>query len=248
MLTSEITYEVYLRLNALSDADRERVRSAVAAVSKVVVSENPRYWSSLMAFDAGDKGAALAFANDQPVGFWVVERLHVGDVAGFYTVLTNVLPAYQGKHIAWELRTRFLPIETENDERPRFYTFLTRNPRSWQLNASLCKSAIPDIFDEDFDADLLELGKRAAKQLFPGNHLELPSMVISDVYPPLCCGAKEQHHRQSDIESTFFATPSLRRRENGRFFIGMLKSAAELRAMTGGHLSSRGASEMLRRA
>lgn len=248
MDTNTISYEIYLRLNSLSNTDRERVRYAVATVSKAVVSENPRYWSTLMEFDAGDKGAALAFVDDRPVGFWVVDRLNVGSAAGFYTVLTNVLPEYQGKHIAWQLRTRFLPLETENDERPRFYTFLTRNPRSWQLNASLCRTSIPDIFGDEPDFELLELGKRAAKQLFPDHPLELPSMVMSDVYPPMCCGAKEQHHRQSDIESAFFATPSLSVRENGRFFIGMLKTADELRSMTGGYLAPRPALGQLKRA
>lgn len=228
-----ISYEIYPRLDALRDRDRERVHTAVATVSAALVSENPRYWSALTAFAVGDKGAALAFDGDHAVGFWIVERVNVDDTPGLYTVLTNILPEYQGKHIAWQLRTRFLLPELEDDSRSRFYTFRTRNPRSWELNARLCRSVVPDIFGHPSDEKLLELGRRAANQIFPNLRLDFPSMVIFDVYPPMCCGSKEQHHRDSAIESSFFATPSLSSRENGRFFIGQLKTADEIRAMNG---------------
>ena len=227
----DITYEIYPRLDALPDSDRGRVHSSVATVSEALVSENPKYWSALTALAVGDKGAALAFLNEKPVGFWVLERMEVDGEPGLYTVLTNVLPEYQGQHIAWELRTRFLLCDLADDGRPRFYTFRTRNPRSWQLNARLCQSVVPDVFGKHFDARLLELGRRAAIQLFPDRPLEFPSMVLSGVYPPMCCGSKEQHHRESAIESAFFSVPSLADRENGRFFIGMLKSAEEMAAM-----------------
>jgi hypothetical protein len=186
----------------------------------------------VVALAVGDKGAALAFANDKAVGFWVMERIDVDGAPGLYTVLTNVLPEHQGKQIAWELRTRFLLLDLETDSRSRFYTFRTRNPRSWELNARLCRSVVPDIFGRHSDDKLLELGRRAANQLFPDHHLEFPSMVLSRVYPPMSCGSKEQHHRDSEIETAFFATPSLSNRENGRFFIGELKTAGEIWAMT----------------
>lgn len=236
MNTNELSYEIYPSLVALSGADRERVRSAVAGVSEELVAENPRYWSALMALDVGDKGAALAYDADKPVGFWVVERLHLGTVPGFYSVLTNVLPEYQEKRVAWQLRMRLLPREIEHDDHSRFFAFCTRNPRAWQLNASHCKAVVPDIFGEHSDADLLDLGKRAAKQLFPDNDLDFPSMVMAKVFPPMCCGAEQQHHRHSDIESAFFAPPALADHQCSRFFIGMLKTADELRAMRSAHI------------
>lgn len=230
--THGVSYEIYPRLDTLAEGDRRRIHSAVATVSEALVSENPRYWSALTALAVGDKAAALAFLNEKPVGFWVLERMEVDGQPGLYTVLTNVLPEHQGKHIAWELRTRFLLRDLEDDRRSRFYTFRTRNPRSWQLNSRLCRSVVPDVFDQHRDAKLLELGRQAAIQLFPDRPLEFPSMVLSGVYPPMCCGSKEQHHRDSDMESAFFAVPSLANRENGRFFIGMLKSADEIWAMS----------------
>jgi hypothetical protein len=228
----EVSYEIYPQLDTLAEHDRSRVSSAVATVSEALVSENPRYWSALTELAIGDKAAALALLDGKPVGFWVLERIEVDGQPGLYTVLTNVLPEYQGRHIAWELRTRFLLHDLEHDKRARFYTFRTRNPRSWQLNSRLCRSSVPDVFDKHRDAKLLELGRRAAIQLFPDRPLEFPSMVLTGVYPPMCCGSKEQHHRDSEIESAFFAVPSLANRENGRFFIGMLKSADEIWAMS----------------
>jgi hypothetical protein len=236
---ADVSYELFPRLSSLSASDHARVCSAVAEVSRKVVSENPQYWSSLMELDSGEKGAALAFAGDRPVGFWVLERVSVGGHEGLYTVLTNILPEYQGKHIAWQLRVRLLPLETEHDPRPRFYGFLTRNPRAWQLNASLCSVVAPDIFGDARDPQLLDLGVRSAKQLFPDKPLETSSMVMSEVFAPMCCGAKEQHHRTSGIEEAFFSVPGLSDRANARYFIGILKTANELRAMTGGHLPVR---------
>jgi hypothetical protein len=233
-MTSRPAFELHQSLDALSDREREHVSAAVGRVSELLVSENPRYWSALTSLTDGDRGVALAFKNDEPVGFWLVERLTVGQARVLYSALTNVVPASQGEGISWQLRCRFLlqQMETGND-RPSFLAFRTRNPIAWQLNAKFCKTWAPDIFAGPSDEGLLDLGWRVARCLYPEHNIEFPSLVMADVYPPACCGAKQQHHRDPAIDAAFFTLPALSIRENGRFFIGELKAVEEIQALDG---------------
>ena len=167
-------------------------------------------------------GVALAMDADRLVAYSIYKRLQPFGKTVLYSASTTVRPEYQ----SGGLRSRFLKsiIRAEQcteDVSSIFLAVRTRNPINWHVFSRCCDPIVPNYRSSStIDAELIDLGVAAAKEIFPKLKLERPTMIMRNAFDWLSY-LNQPLHKDAKINEAFFRDLSA---TDGIFAIGRART------------------------
>jgi hypothetical protein len=126
------------------------------------------------------------------VAFSVYRRLLIAGRLAIYRSGTEVLPAHQGRGLYGFFTTEVLKSSgaTDSGDSGILYGWRTRNPIVWAANARICEKVTPSLLGDTPDKALQAACAEMCALLYPGQNLEIPSMIMRGAYGHI------KHHRQ----------------------------------------------------
>jgi hypothetical protein len=210
--TTEIPLDV--REGLMRDFDR---------IADQIWEKEPTIYKNLESFYFNDTtGVALATDGDRLVAYSIYKRLNVSGKTILYSASTTVRPEYQ----SGGLRSRFLRSIVLAEQRspsvePVFLAVRTRNPINWHVFSRCCDPIVPDFRDgSTTNAELVDLGVAAAKEIFPQLEIERPTMIMRNAFDWLRY-FKQPQHKDPRINAAFFGDLSA---IDGFFAIGRARA------------------------
>lgn len=135
----------------------------------------------------------LVYGASGLVAFSVYRKLRIAGQTAIYRSGTEVLPVHQGRGLYGFFTAEILRSSSAADSSDGniLYGWRTRNPIVWAANARICGKVAPALLGGAQDAALQAACVEMCTLLYPGQHLEMPGMIMRGAYGHI------KHHRQA---------------------------------------------------
>src|SRR5215470_6489685 len=173
--------------------DRQPVMDAMNGIIAVNWKATEPHWTAASSPFDSKYGLILVFGGGGLIAFSVYRLLRIAGGLALYRSGTEVLPAYQGRGLYGFFTSEVLKRvgRGERDDGAILYGWRTRNPIVWAANARICEKVTPSLLDDTQDPALQAACVEMCSSLYPGQMLEVPSMIMRGAYGHI------KHHRQA---------------------------------------------------
>lgn len=185
---------------------RERLMREFDSIADQIWEKEPTIYKNLEAFYFNETtGVALATDDDRLVAYSIYKRLQVFGKTVLHSASTTVRPEYQsgGLHSRF-LKSIILAEQYTDSVNSIFLAVRTRNPINWHVFSRCCDPIVPDYRNSSMiEAELIDLGVAAAKEIYPTLKVERPTMIMRNAFDWLRY-LKQPLHRDQKINEAFF--------------------------------------------
>ena len=152
-----------------------------------------------------DFGLVFLRRNRATAGYAIYRRLSIDGEPAIYLAGTGVMTSHQGKGVYRAMTRAIFQAEWQDiaERNEVYYAWRTRNPVLWSSNAAYCKAVAPAIPDEREITVLQELALKMARWMYPDIPVEVPSMIMRNVYDHMTYLRRPLHSCDSPIDAWF---------------------------------------------
>jgi hypothetical protein len=178
--------------SVVSQADQGAVMDAMNGIIAVNWNATEPHWTALSSPFDSKYSLILVYDRSGLLAFSVYRLLRIANRPAVYRSGTEVLPAYQGRGLYGFFTSEILKRARAADQGDTgiFYGWRTRNPIVWAANAKICEKVTPGLLRDVEDPALQAACVEMCSSLYPGQALEVPSMIMRGAYGHI------KHHRQ----------------------------------------------------
>ena len=174
-------------------SERQPLMDAMNNIIAVNWEATEPHWTAASSPFDSKFSLILVYASSGLVAFSVYRTLRIAGQPAIYRSGTEVLPAHQGRGLYGFFTTEILKSSgaSDNDDAGILYAWRTRNPIVWAANARVCEKVTPSLLGDAQDPALHAACVEMCSSLYPGEDLEIPSMIMRGAYGHI------KHHRQT---------------------------------------------------
>ena len=182
---------------------RGHLASALDEIADQVWNKDPAYWKNNERLFHPQTGIVVAYTieNGDPAGFLVYRRYKMRGKEVIYVDGINFKPEFQNRGHFYSLCQKAFQAESGiSGTAPLYVVARTRHPGILSILEKLCDEVAPSAA---VSPSLLQTADEIRHELFPGEHVELPSMIMRDVYAHFNYrkepAGEEFRHRHADV-------------------------------------------------
>lgn len=204
MLNSTEELEVIRCAAGVPDARKDLLLDRINGIIWDNWSTTRPVWSHSESPFHADFGLVFFRRNSTILGYAIYRRLSVDAQPAIYLAGTGVARSHQGKGVYRAMTRAIFKAEWQDiAEREICYAWRTRNPVLWATNAVYCKTVAPSIPDGSESRSLQDLALKMASLMYPHTPLEVPAMIMRNVYDHMTYHQSPRHSSLSRIDSWF---------------------------------------------
>jgi hypothetical protein len=170
------------------DVEPPRRKSLLEQINSIYAENwvvSSPHWSESHSPFRDDLGMMLIWQESVLCAYTIYQRFKIGERPVIYRSATVIKPAHQRRGLYHRLNEFAVSDETVEavGQDAAFMAWRTRNPIVWYTLSGLCGRVAPSLNGGTENADdLVEIASELCAQLYPRQTLQLPSLIMPDVY------------------------------------------------------------------
>jgi hypothetical protein len=179
--------------SVVREADQPDVMDAMNDIIAINWKASQPHWTASSSPFDSKYSLILVYDRSGLVAFSAYRLLRIAGRPAIYRSGTEVLPPHQGRGLYGFFTSEILKRSraADQDRTGIFYGWRTRNPIVWAANAKICEKVTPCLLGDAQDPALQAACVEMCSSLYPGEALEVPSMIMRGAYGHI------KHHRQN---------------------------------------------------